>query len=256
MFTPEERDRIREDILAVARADARVGGGAITGSFAAGREDRWSDIDLAFGIRPGSDHFEGAIADFTLRMEDTWGAVTMLDVASGPWLYRVFLLPNTLQVDLAFVTFAEFGATAPTFQLVFGEAATLPEPAPPDAEAMCGWAWLYALHLRSALARGNIFQAEYMLGAMRNQALALACLRNGLPTRDGRGFDRLPAEVLDHLPPTFPVGISYDELLTAFRAVMALLQSEIAPVDRDLAMRLKPVLDGLVAGLGRPGPSI
>src|SRR5437867_1213728 len=39
MFTPEERVRLREAILAMARADPRVTGGALTGSAAGGTED-------------------------------------------------------------------------------------------------------------------------------------------------------------------------------------------------------------------------
>jgi hypothetical protein len=37
-------------------------------------------------------------------------------------LYRVLLLDNTLQVDLAFWPATEFGAIAPTFRLLFGRA--------------------------------------------------------------------------------------------------------------------------------------
>src|ERR671935_220226 len=61
--------------------------------------------------------------------------------------------------------------------------------------ALIGYAWLYALHARSSLARGRLWQAEYMVSAMRDQALALACLRHGLPAREGRGIDLLPSEI-------------------------------------------------------------
>ena len=50
MFTPEERARLRSDLLDHASRDARISGAAITGSAAEEREDRWSDIDLAFGV--------------------------------------------------------------------------------------------------------------------------------------------------------------------------------------------------------------
>ena len=34
-----------------------------------------------------------------------------------------------------------------------------------------------------------------MISGMRDQVLALACLRHGLPAREGRGMDGLPADV-------------------------------------------------------------
>jgi hypothetical protein len=44
-------------------------------------------------------------------------------VVAGATIYRVFLLPGCLQLDLSFTREREFGAAAPTFQLRFGRAA-------------------------------------------------------------------------------------------------------------------------------------
>jgi hypothetical protein len=49
VFSPDERTRIRSELIELAKADKRISGVAITGSLAADREDRWSDVDLAFG---------------------------------------------------------------------------------------------------------------------------------------------------------------------------------------------------------------
>jgi hypothetical protein len=54
-------------------------------------------------------------------------------------------------------------------------------PSPPDAEAIIGMAWLYALHARSCIARRKLWQAEYMISGIRDNALALACLRTAFP---------------------------------------------------------------------------
>ena len=51
VFTPEERTRLRDALVARARADERITGAALTGSASRGAEDRWSDIDLALGWR-------------------------------------------------------------------------------------------------------------------------------------------------------------------------------------------------------------
>src|SRR5262245_62675289 len=122
MYPPAERDGLRDSLIAAARADKRITGAAVTGSAASGREDPWSDIDLAFGVAAAAD-FDQTIADWTAVMYGSNQALHHFDVASGAWIYRVFFLANTLQVDLAFTPADHFGALAPTFRLVFGTAA-------------------------------------------------------------------------------------------------------------------------------------
>src|SRR3989440_42857 len=134
------------------------------------------------------------VADWTERMSGEGGAVHHLDVYLGDTLFRVFLLANTLQVDLAFWPATEFGAIGPTFRLLFGTANERPARPPPAAALLIGMGWLYALHARSSIARGRAWQAEYMVSGMRDQVLALACLRHGVPAVEGRGIDRLPPE--------------------------------------------------------------
>src|SRR5258708_4982687 len=50
MFSVEGRARVRDRVLELAAADPAVTGAAVTGSYVADGGDRWSDIDLAFGI--------------------------------------------------------------------------------------------------------------------------------------------------------------------------------------------------------------
>jgi hypothetical protein len=241
VFTGEEREALRSRILEMARADPRITGAALTGSGSVGKEDAWSDIDLAFGVREGPE-VPKALADFSERMYADHQALHHLDVASGAWIYRVFLLPTTLQVDLAFAPAAEFGARAPTFRLVFGAAAPTSHFPPPSAEDLIGWAWLYALHARSSLARGKLWQAEYMISAMRDQVLALACVRYGLPAREGRGMDDLPSDVATPLQEALVRSLDAGELLRALRAAMRGLVREIRSADQELAARLERTL--------------
>lgn len=241
MYTADERQRIRAEILDAARNDPRISGGAITGSASQDREDAWSDIDLAFGLRGGSDLMT-VVEDWTARMRERYGALHTVDVTAGAWFYRVFLLPGTLQCDLAFVDEREFGARAPTFRLAFGTAVEIPHVRPPGAEALIGYAWLYALHVRSCLARNKAWQAQYMLSQMRDRVLALGCLRLGLPTAEGRGFDALPRDVTDALATGFVGRIEAGEIARAFGVVTRALVAEIARVDGGLADRLAPPL--------------
>ncbi|HEY6957774.1 MAG TPA: nucleotidyltransferase domain-containing protein [Candidatus Limnocylindria bacterium] len=246
MFTPSEREELRRALIAEAQNDERITGIAITGSAAADRLDEWSDIDLAFGIRDGV-ALQDVLDDFTERMRRDHGAVDTVDVTAGAWIYRVFLLANTLQVDLAFAPRSEFGARAATFRLVHGEAAQLPLPAAPKTRTLIGFAWLYALHARSSIARGRLWQAEYMLSHVREQIVALACLRHGLPHAEGRGVDRLPDALKRDLEATLVARLGPDELRRAFGASVALLLREIENTDAALAHHLRRVITELVA---------
>jgi hypothetical protein len=232
------------ELLQAAQADPRITGVAITGSASVDKEDRWSDIDLAFGVGEEA-AVETSLADFSGRMYRDHHALHHLDVRSGRWIYRVFLLPSTMQVDLAFAPAADFGARATTFRLVSGTAVELRPVARASAEELTGWAWLYALHARSAIARGKFWQAEYMISAMRDQVLALACVRCGLPAREGRGLDDLPAEVTAPLQAALVRSMEAGELLRAFQVVSTGLVREMRSVTPELTSRLEPTLHAL-----------
>ncbi len=247
MFTPDERQGLREELVAAARADRRITGAALTGSAAAGREDRWSDIDLVFCVGNDAESKE-VITDWTTRMYEENGAVAHMDVTAGHVLYRVFLLASTLQVDLAFSPPADFGAIAPTFRLLFGSANDRPPSAGPTAPELIGWAWLYALHARSSIERLRVWQAEYMISGTRDHVLALACLRHGVPAVQGRGMDRLPPEVTAAMTRAIVCSLDAAELKRAFGAVTEALLVEIGLFDGELASRLASPLREMAGG--------
>jgi hypothetical protein len=237
MFTPEDRSRLRDRLVAAAHDDPSITSAALTGSAALGAEDRWSDIDLALGVATGADHSH-VVADWTDRMYREGRAVHHVDVYCGNILFRVFLLADTLQVDIAFWPASEFGAIGPTFRLLFGATGQPPLPPPPSAVQLVGMAWLYALHVRSSIARGRLWQAEYMVSGMRDHLLALACLRYGLPTADCRGVDRLPPKFREALAGSLVRALDPDELRRAFGVVTDALIAEVGRVDVGLLERL------------------
>jgi hypothetical protein len=245
MFIPEERARLRSGLLEYAASDQRISGAAITGSAAAAHEDRWSDIDLAFGVGNTAE-LSNVLADWTAYMYHRHLALHHLDVRSGEWIYRVFLLPGTLQVDLAFVTATEFRALAPTFRLMFGEANEPRHVPPPPPGDIVGLGWLYALHARTCIARRNVWQAEYMISGIRDTALALACIRHGLPAVHGRGMDLLPGGVAAQFEGSLVRQLDTAELSRAFRVAIQGLLSEIRSIDEELAGRLQEALTGLI----------
>ena len=255
MYSAADRERVRADLIAAGRADPRVTGVALTGSASIGREDRWSDVDLAFGIRETSE-IELAVVDYTSRMYERHGAVAQLDVRRDTWLYRVFLLSSGLQVDLAFAPQADFGARAPTFRLLFGRAAEASHVQPPSAEQLVAFAWLYALHVRSAVARGKLWQAEYMVSTVRDYVLAAACRRHGVPAVEGRGMDQLPDAVTRPLREALVARLEGHEIVRALGVVLECLVREAEHADAALAARLTPVLRYLLettrASIGAP----
>lgn len=172
-------------------------------------------------------------------------ALHHLDVLSGPWVYRVFFLPSTLQVDLAFVPATEFRALAPTFRLMFGSANESRHVPPPPSNDSIGFGWLYAIHARNCIARGKPWQAEYMISGIRDSALALACIRHGLPSVHGRGMDLLPTGVAAQFDGSLVRQLDAAELLRAFRVVIHALLIEIRSVDEQLAERLRGALESL-----------
>lgn len=234
---------MRDELVDRARGDARIDGAALTGSSAGGHEDRWSDIDLALSVAGDRDE---TMADWSAWMYDTHQAVDHLDVPHGGAVYRVFLLSSSLQVDLSFWPHGQLRPTGPAFRLLFGEAGDpSPSPAPKPAK-LIGLGWLYALHARSSIARGRVWQAEHMISGARDQVLALACLRHGLPTAQGRGIDELPQEVTARLAPTLVRSLEVPELQRALAALIDALLREAEETDPPLGQRLATPLAELV----------
>jgi hypothetical protein len=225
LFTVEERDALRDRVLSIAQNDVRVVAGAIVGSLALGGGDRFSDLDLTFAIVDDVP-VTAVLEDWTATLKDDASAAVLVDLERGPTTYRVFLLPNALQFDLSMTPAAQFVPAGPKFRLVFGESAGPGTPAkPPDAADLFGWGVIYALHSRSCIERGRLWQAEHYIGAVRDHALSLACLTRGLPAVQARGYDELPADVLARFDSTHIASLDPARLQTALSAATrALLQ--------------------------------
>ncbi len=213
MFTINERDRVREGVLEMARADERIVAGAEVGASAQGGGDRWSDLDLTFGLRDGASA-KDVLADWTSDLGRRFDAVHLFDLPFQSSLYRVFLFPGCLQVDLSLTPHAEFGAMGPKFRLLFGSAGERPPVTPSPAAHLFGLAVHHAVRARIAIERGRVWQAEYWISGLRDQALSLACRLRGIPA-EGRGFDELPGELLDGFSRALVRSLERDELLRA-----------------------------------------
>ena len=190
--------------MRLAEADPRVVAGAMVGSLAVDAGDPYSDLDMTFGIADDAEVAD-VLDDWTRALEAELDAVALVDLERGPTTYRVVLLPDALQLDLSMTPAGRFGPAGPRFRLLFGETAIEYEPSAPPigdlfiatpavARDIFGWGVIYALHARACIERGRVWQAEHYVGAVRDHALSLGCLREGLPAAQARSYDDLSAE--------------------------------------------------------------
>jgi hypothetical protein len=225
VFTQGDRDGIRDWILNLATNDSRVVAAAVVGSLAHSPGDRWSDLDLTFGVAERVSPLE-VLDDWKGRLAGQFDAVHLFDLPSGPSLYRVFWLPGNLQVDLSCTPAAQFGATSPRFRLLYGQTGERSPNPPPSADELFGYAVHHALRARFSIERARHWHAEYWISAARDYALSLACLRRGLPAVYGRGFDDLPREVRDGFQATLVGTLDRGELMRALAEVVEALLRE------------------------------
>lgn len=255
VFTVEERTDVCDQLVAAARSDPQVIGAALVGSAAKGLADRWSDIDLALQLAEGADPDEVA-ERWTHQLREQHAVAATMDMYGvDSTLYRVFLLDSSLQIDLSFWPQRTFRATEDGFQLIFGTPATPTVSGGPSAEHLIHMGWLYALHVRSAVARGRTWQAVMMLDDLRNQVLGLASLRHGLPAYHGRGADALPPELLARFETSRARSTSSAELARSARSLLQLYLDEITLHDPAKADALAPVIAILSQTAGTPTPS-
>jgi predicted nucleotidyltransferase len=223
MFTVEQRDRVQRALTERAERDARVVSAAMVGSEANGTADRWSDVDLTFAISDEAS-LDNVLADWTRALDEELDAPWLFDVWTGPTVYRVFLLPGNLQVDLSFTPIARFGPTSPRFRLLFGEIREdrVREPMSRLAETpreQFGLCVLYLVRTRLYVERGDLGHAQQYLG--------------------------LASELVDGAPSP-PMSATHSALLNGMRETLTFLLREPGG-GRDLALRLEPQLRELTA---------
>jgi hypothetical protein len=222
VFTVEQRERVRGRLLEMAQADDRIVAGAEVGASVGGSGDRWSDLDLTFGVADGK-AVDAVLADWTREVLRELDAVHLFDLPFLTSIYRVFLLPGNLQVDLSFTPEGDFGPRGSKFRLLFGEAAEQEPPPQPSAHHLFGLCAHHAVRARICIERGRPWQAEYWISALRDDALTLGSVSRGLEASYGRGFDQLPPETSAAAEAALVRSLERDELLRALGAAVELL---------------------------------
>ena len=200
---------------------------------------------MTFAVAEGSSVAQ-ILEDWTAKLAEAFSASKLFDLPVSQSIYRVFLLPGCLQLDLSFTPAQEFGAIGPQFKLLFGEAVQKPLPPPPQAEDLFGYAVHHLLRARFCIERGRLLQAEYWVSSGRHYALNLACLQHGLSPSHGRGFDQLPPDIRDQASGALVRSLDRASLLAALTATVAILRSQSSCIP-DIAATVEPELQMLTA---------
>ena len=130
---------------------------------------------------------------------------------------------------------------------MFGETVELAAGAAPNVSETAGLCWHHVLHARACIERGKPWQAEWLISALRDHTITLACARLGLTSAYAKGADQLPAALQDDLAEGIVASFAEDELRRALRAATRTFADELARSDAALAARLDATLRELVA---------
>jgi hypothetical protein len=185
-----------------------------------------------------SEPISPVLEDWTRLLAERFDALPLVDLERAPTIYRVFLLPEALQFDLSMTPAARFRPAGPKFRLLFGE--TVPDRAeggkaragdlfistPAVLSDVFGWGVIYALHARACIERGRVWQAEHYVGAVRDHAFALACMRERVTVAQARGYDDLSANTLERFASSHVGGTERSSLRSALSASVSALLDE------------------------------
>ncbi len=249
MFTVQFREEVREKIISKAKSDSRIVSAAVIGSYTQGTVDRWSDIDLTFGVDEAFT-ITSLLSLWTDYVVKELAAIVLFDVQVGNTTYRVFILPGCLQVDLSFSPATEFGAMGPHFKLLYdrqnkkphGKQSEKPQTKQQPIQEMFGYMVHHILRARFCAERKKLRQAEFWISETRNYALKLACISRGLNADYGRGFDDLPNDILSSFKDAYVKELSKNEILRVIKVLITGLPN-ISDEIKELSANLNNILN-------------
>lgn len=255
IFTPQDRARVLDLLLAQLAQDERIAAALVVGSGAHGFLDEHSDIDLAAVVADGVVVRE-VWDDWRQRAGELLTVWACSEVTYNPESYLlVLMVEGYLEVDLGFIGPAEVVAKRARWRVAFDRTGRVEasmrqswEGRPtPDPQAFLSrrldGIWHYLIRAVVALQRGQQWSAVHELEVIRTCAIELACLRCGLDSRHFRAVNGLPEGTLALLEQTLPADTSPTMIARALRAAAHVFFSE--------AQALEGTDSGEAARLGR-----
>ncbi|MEP7320992.1 MAG: hypothetical protein ABI761_03695, partial [Saprospiraceae bacterium] len=148
----------------------------------------------------------------------------LFDLNVGNTVYRVFILPGCLQLDLSFSPATEFGAFGPHFNLLYGKQVDKQQHYTVQSNAeIFGYLVHHLLRARFCAERNKLWQAEFWINEAKNYALKLACISKGLRSDYGRGLDELPEEILASFKNALVTTLSKEEIIRVIKVIVTAL---------------------------------
>lgn len=227
MFNVQFREEVREKIISKSKSDSRIVCAAVIGSYAQGTVDRWSDIDLTFGVDEffSTSSLINSWSDYVVK---EFAGMVLFDFQVRNTTYRIFILPGCLQVDISFSPASEFGAMGPHFKLLYdkqnkktnGKESEKPPTKQQPTQEIFGYMVHHILRARFCAERNKLWQAEFWISETRNYALKLACISRGLNADYARGFDDLPNEILSSFKDAYVKELNKNEILRVIKVLV------------------------------------
>lgn len=178
MFSQLYRERARDRIIDEVKADKNILSAASIGSYARNEVDRWSDIDLTFGIDSATSSAD-AIEQYKKFIKEEFQGEFLFKISLKPIDYIVFLLPGCLQIDLSFSPQNHFGPLSEHFELLFGTHGAKPEVEPPsEIKEKFGLIVHHLLRSYVSLKRKQIPKAVDWLSKAQKYAMSIESNKN------------------------------------------------------------------------------
>jgi len=255
-FTPAERQGILDQLLAALGEDPRVAGVLVVGSGAEGFEDVYSDVDLCVVIDQAQ-NVQPAFREWGEKFRASLPVFYCGESIRGPNSYLwVLLLDNFLEIDAGFLCLDDLSARRGRWKTAFDRSGKIEDimrtswanRTGPDLHESYGrrvnWVWHNVIHATIAAQRGQWWKALYELEQVRNQAIELRGLREGLETKRFRHVDRMSGEFLADVGQTLVARLGTAEIMRALRAATGCFFDEARRMDEMLELDLAGRFEG------------
>ncbi len=246
LYTPQERQKILDLLIAALQTDNRITGAILVGSGSVGFDDEYSDIDMAI-IVAAEDDVDPVSQEWLARFEELLPVAHHFIFSRAPNVYLYgFMLENFLELDISFQSISDLSARRERWKVAFDRTGKI-EPfmqaswanrTEPDLrETYFRWLnsiWHYVLHIGLCVKRGHLWRARHYLEQLRDRTVELAGLNNGLNTSNFRQVDQMPDDFRIALQETLVSELESDEILRALRAATRCFFKQAHALDEKL----------------------
>ena len=220
LFTPSERDAIKNDLLGVFTATPEIDAVILIGSAVTGYTDELSDIDIMTVVDSNAD-ISGVMNTIYEELKLKHNILCFAPLNERR--LQVYLLENFLELNLSYRTNETLKAKSDKWKVLYDKTNTV------DAIMRTTYAkfdeenrinindsyqsklteysehiWHYFFHAATAISRGRFWKVVAELEYARNCVIELKGLRYSLSMSRNSEVDKIPSSELDLLQKTLP----------------------------------------------------